>query len=48
MFLRPSGYGSEPGWPLWNVADGLAELLPGKIELVGFLEIHPEIGAGPK
>jgi hypothetical protein len=27
--------------PLWSVADGLAELLRGKIELVGFLQIHP-------
>jgi len=36
------------GWPFWNVADGLAELLPGKIELVGFLQIHPEILGGPK
>ena len=35
-------------WLLGHVADGLADLLAGKVELVGLLQIHPEFRGCPK
>jgi hypothetical protein len=40
--------GSGCGCPLRDVPDGFAEVPAGKVELVGLLQIHPKIRAGPK